>query len=551
MRKKIAPDLEHNRLKPAGVGCWTGLLFLPGVHANAKAGQELKAFQLLLGCLDLYFGWVTLLGAVFAVTHSSGCRGQSLRVPGLNCYRSSRSKSMRNLCCLCLIVVSVQVFESSVSARTNVATSTLSSAVQLAIDASTSGDTVMVPPGSATWLTPIAISGKALTLLGSGIDSTVITDRTTAGAINADVTGLNFVRISGFTVVASSTHTSAGLVNVDGSQATVGFRFDHNRLLIPSAISRGIIPKSTYGLIDNNVFDVTATSGSVQSVSVWGSSDSSDGGFTPWTRPLTLGSTNAVYIEDNTFNYSTQAEDSIDAYGGARLVIRGNTFNNISVGFHGTDSGNRRSMHSFEIYSNSFVNNSSTHLRAATIRGGTGVVFGNTYGGSGGAWNGVILMYYRACPPLDQSTWGTCNGTLWKLNSSSLSAQGSRVCSTSGTVGFDTVNRESLGPFGGSFQGYFDGPSPNGYPGRDQPGITTGQVSEPIYVWSNDGMDAGTYDGGYPPPGGIQAWIKAGRDYINNGSTPKPGYTPLPYPFPLNGIFGARPSAPKNVRVLE
>ena len=63
-----------------------------------------------------------------------------------------------------------------------------------------------------------------------------------------------------------------------------------------------------YGLIDHVMFDVTATGGSVQSVSVIGSPDGTDGGFTPWMRPLTLGTVNAVYIEDSSFTYSTQAE---------------------------------------------------------------------------------------------------------------------------------------------------------------------------------------------------------------------------------------------------
>ena len=43
--------------------------------------------------------------------------------------------------------------------------------------------------------------------------------------------------------------------------------------------SRGIAVTSVYGLIDNNTFDVTATSGYIQSLSIWGSSANSDGGL--------------------------------------------------------------------------------------------------------------------------------------------------------------------------------------------------------------------------------------------------------------------------------
>lgn len=54
------------------------------------------------------------------------------------------------------------------------------------------------------------------------------------------------------------------------------------------------------------------------------------------------------------------------------MVIRHNTFNNITVGFHGLDSGGRRLVFWFEVYDNGFTNNSATVLRAATVRGGTG-----------------------------------------------------------------------------------------------------------------------------------------------------------------------------------
>jgi hypothetical protein len=35
------------------------------------------------------------------------------------------------------------------------------------------------------------------------------------------------------------------------------------------------------------------------------------------------------------------------------------------------------------------------------------------------------------------------------------------------------------------------------------------------------------------PLQGIRAWIADGRDYINAGTTPKPGYAALAFPHPL------------------
>lgn len=439
-----------------------------------------------------------------------------------------------------------------------------SSDVQSAINSASAGDFVIVPAGNCTWTSAVKIANKKLTMTGAGIGVTNITDGVTGNssvlAVTASAT--NFVRVTGFTWIKGG-DKSGGSITFDGeciTCATVGFRFDHNRILIASASSHHhIVPIIVYGLIDNNIFDITATSGSIGILDPFGSSDSNDGGFTPWQRPLTLGSDKAVYFEDNTVNVSTSdagKEDVIDAYGGARLVIRHNTFLNTSIGFHGTDSGNRRSIVSFEIYNNTFTNNSSVTLRSGTIRGGTGVWFSNIYGGTHGSWNGFTLMLYRVVQPTQAGGWGVCNGTKYKLNSAVLTSDLSRQSSTSGTTGFSSVDRESIGPFGtGNFTSYLDGAGTGGYPCRDQPGTGPGQIVDGIYGWSNTGgVTIGTYDGG----SGISDanYLKSGHDYVNNGTTPKPGYTAYTYPHPLQASGGGGggtdsipPAAPSNLVV--
>jgi hypothetical protein len=438
------------------------------------------------------------------------------------------------------MIVFIGLSQNAARGATIQANSASSSDVQTAINSASSGDTVQVPAGNATWTTAVTISGKALNLIGAGGGATVITDGTGGGAISVNgCSSANFVRISGFGFQSQGSHTSSGMINISGVTFSTGFRIDNCYFLISSAITRGITTSDAYGVIDHCAFNTTATSGSVQCISPWGSSDGTDGGFTPWLHyagNFTLGDSNAVFIENNSFTDSPSdagTEDCIDGYGGARIVVRYNSFTNYSQGFHGTDSGNRRSIISFEIYSNNYVNNSSISLRAATIRGGTGVVFGNTYGGSQ-SWYGVTLMYYRACPALDHSTWGLCDGTQYLLGSTSLSSSGSRTCSASGTVGFNVNDNETLGAFGGLYVRYFDGNGPGGYPGRDQPGMAPGQILKPIYVWNNNGLTAGTYDGGSPPALGIANYILAGRDYVNS-STPPSGYVPYVYPHPLIG----------------
>lgn len=445
------------------------------------------------------------------------------------------------------------------------AASTSAANVQSAINAASSGEVVCVPAGTDTWSTGVTVAGKALTLQGAGIGTTTITDGTASGAMLGITAGpTNFVRVTAFTFVKGGDR-SDGTISVDpiGNIATntgVSFRIDHNRILIASASSTHfIVPTTVYGLIDHNTFDVTATSGSIGSIDPSGSNDGNDGGFTPWTRALTLGTDQAVYIEDNTFNYGSQSEDSIDAYGGARFVIRHNTFNNITVGFHGFDSGDRRAVFSWEIYSNTFTNNGSTRLRGATLRGGTGVVYNNVYGGSQ-LWDDITILIYRTSSCLDHSSWGACDGTNWQLGSTDYSAQAARTASTNGGVKFCSGNRDhlctadlncsSVGE--GTCSTFEDGAGTGGYACRDQVGRTHGQVLSPLYVWGNSGagnVGVGTYDGACIGSFPLSTYIQAGRDYYADGTT-MPGYAAYTYPHPLQG-GGASPTHQGRARVFR
>lgn len=425
-----------------------------------------------------------------------------------------------------------------------------SASVQACVDQANDGDTITIPPGSFTWTTTVNIS-KGITLQGAGLSLSHITDQGSGGAaLNVTCSAAHFVRVTGLEFIKSAAHTY-GMVQFNGTNLhgtfESGFRFDHCKLTFPSTGGRGVYVTAVYGLIDHNTIFVGGP-GSQQTVSVEGSFVGSDGGFTPWTQPLTLGTDKAVYVEDNTFDYNgnDQAEDAIDIYSGARIVVRHNTFLSCTQGFHGTDTGGMRSPVSFEIYSNTYTNNSARTIRALTVRGGTGVVYGNTYGGTHGAWYGVTLMYYRVCTVMNQAgAWQFCNGTVWQLGSTNLSSDQSRECSINGGVGFNSVDKETLGAWGGSYTRGFDGTGAGGYPGRDQPGIGPGQVSQPIYVWNNGGIGPSTYGGGDPGDQALlDALVRLGRDYFystdNSGS--RPGYTAFTYPHPLQGAPSPTPT---------
>ncbi len=431
-----------------------------------------------------------------------------------------------------------------------------SSDVQAKINLSADGDTVTIPAGSLTWSSGVTINNVGITLQGAGSNLTHI-----AASINTPVSvtcsAAHLVRVTGidFSDTAASpggmiTFASTNIHSVD----EVGFRLDNCKFTITIAAisgssSRAVTVGGIYGLIDHCSF-VLGVTGSTHFIDVNGSSISSDGGFTPWTRPLSLGTNKAVYIEDCSFDGNGHTMDSVvDGYSGCRVVFRHNTvLGGIDAGLHGTDSGGNRGSVSAEVYYNTYTNNTTNNVRAWTVRGGTGVFFNNTYSGTA-SWNGVTLQYFRAFEP--QSGWQQCDGTVLQLGSTDLSSNGSRTCSTNGGVGFNSTDKETLGTWGGSFQRGFDGTGTQGYPGRDQPGIGPGQASEPIRIW-NQTVGGGRWAGcsNCPDDDKLAVMIVANRDYFisTDASAARPGYTAYTYPHPLQGQ--GSPAPPQNLHTL-
>lgn len=212
-------------------------------------------------------------------------------------------------------------------------------------------------------------------------------------------------------------------------------------------------------------------------------------GDASWEEPLSLGTANAVYIEDCTF-LNNGPDGAMDGYNGARYVFRYNTLESTPLGHHGFDSGGYRSTFSTEIYNNKWTGSAWTIFHS---RGGTGVIFGNRIKGQYGAF---LLEYYRT-----QANYGTKWG---KLNGSN--------------------------PYDGNEDS-------SGYPARDQPGrstdagIKTPQLLEPVYGWNNrrNGREITISVHVYTKKSA--KIMKENRDFYNN--TKRPGYKPFTYPHPL------------------
>ena len=98
-----------------------------------------------------------------------------------------------------------------------------------------------------------------------------------------------------------------------------------------------------------------------------------------WNRPLDLGTSDAVFVEDCTFHNGDAGHERncIDGHQNARYVFRFNRVEGAYVETHGFCCHLTRGAFSLEAYGNVLDGIGEIHYRPFSLRGGTGVIFGN------------------------------------------------------------------------------------------------------------------------------------------------------------------------------
>jgi hypothetical protein len=410
-----------------------------------------------------------------------------------------RSKQIFAVTLLSLSVLTV----SSGIAGTVIAASCSQNDVQAAVNDSVDGDTVLVPPGTCAWTSSVSIPAtKGIVLQGAGIGNTVISI-TSGNALDMEGVEGTCSRVTGFTFNRTGSDST---IHINGT--CKAWRFDNNRLTGDKFHDAIVVKGITYGVIDHNVL----VNGRVLV-------SSSTLGHDSWLLPLTLGTANAVYIEDNEYP-ATVFSNAVDANKGARFVFRYNTLTDTYVEAHSGCQNHGRGVFSWEIYGNTF-NTTKWIYRPFLLRAGTGVVYDNVLTGQ---WTRPKIDVD------DQRSCLTCGG-LWSAE----------LCN--GNSAFDGNN---VGE--------------NGYPCRDQIGRSTddslfsnapypAQALEPAYAWDNTYGGTGVLIEHNPALcSNSENHIQENRDYFNNAE--RPNYTPYPYPHPL--VLGAQPpNAPQGLRTAE
>ena len=402
--------------------------------------------------------------------------------------------------------------------------------VQTAVSASHDGQNVCIPAGNVTWTSTLTIGDpfnlgtnplKAITLHGAGMGSTVITD---------GITGTNTTRILRWNTEANSTLTRLtgitfqGGVNADPyndplvyfSGQNSSTRVDHC-MFIPT---QNVIPGLRWdggmiGVIDHNTFNISAGQGFGMYLfhNAW--TDSScpgnpcDYGDYSWHAANTLGTVNAIYVENNTFTNNqsvTQQYYANDGWMGGRVVYRYNTYVNTTWANHGTESSGRwRSQRQFEVYNNTFsLADTNSFEDFLDVRGGTGVIYNNiatNTGGSGTISAFAALKNFRSNQAF--SPWGQCTGSNgWDQNANI-------------TNGYRCMDQVGAG-VGDLLASNFT-PTPVAW---------LNEVLDPVYVWNN------TLNGAISAAViSDNSVITLNQDYYSGIA--RPGYSAYTYPHPL------------------
>jgi hypothetical protein len=422
------------------------------------------------------------------------------------------------------------------------------------IAAAADGDTINGPVGggTATWTSAVSSSHTNLLINGNGCNITI------AGSDIFNLTWTNQAvtpRITNFTI---NGYAGGAIFTINGNVSA--FRIDHITINAATPVGNCTTgnPCNPYfiwfghGSFDRLYKDL---SGLVDHITYNCTSDNTCDAFLfygrdwNWLSPHTMGTVNAIYIEDSSFTCSActgQHFNTVtDAQHGARFVVRHNTMQNMSISEHDVGVGLDRGTRQYEVYNNTFTcrgSASASCFNALAVRGGTNLIFNNTLqmdASNGLSGWGVVAfseIFRLADPGCGQIPWngirvanpdvilapgndpsGTCGGSVlpgpstggvcsdfYPHNQTSpfawCSAQGGSCDANPpisggqcGTAIYSGLPDYTGGSVTNTLLTQIDGTGVGGYPARDQSAAGPDQganhtqvgAAEPLYIFNN------------------------------------------------------------------
>lgn len=293
--------------------------------------------------------------------------------------------------------------------------------IRAAVAAASDGDSVIIPAGACN-VSNVIQSFNAINIYGSNAASTILYDCVTIQGSNPktlavfefEATNTTKIRLNGLAIRGATNGFTRASPNQNG---TVQFQGNNPQIRVDNCSfsllsGRDLVVQGCSGVADHNSFLSTnnqmcfvGAKNLTGSADLWGDSS--------WTNPVQMGTSNAMYFENNTFEdlrVGGPGKNAVDSQFGARWVFRYNTCKNCNLGKHGTETGGRaRGAYWSEVYSNTFTCDTDSRKQSVVldIRSGTDVLFGNTETG---------FANHLARMDVNRSTdtfpsWGGANGT--------------------------------------------------------------------------------------------------------------------------------------------
>ncbi|MEK7153638.1 MAG: fibronectin type III domain-containing protein, partial [Patescibacteria group bacterium] len=296
--------------------------------------------------------------------------------------------------------------------------------VQNAINIAVAGDTVQIPAGTCTWTQTVTLA-KSIILRGESEAGTIIVDglNRSTNVVNINVmTGSGLTEVSHLTFDGNNNDTAGNggsffEVSGTGTLWHIG-HITYNA----SGKQRFATVYARKGLMDWLTGTLPYQQGT-GAIYVFNGKVGSEPYFdVGWSQPQNLGTDDALYIENSTFNGTAAGAGipwAIDGWRAARVVFRHNILNDVYLDNHGTESSSRlRGARTFEILDNTFaLSSTKVWPEFFDVRSGTGVVRGNTVTVLGSGW----LSYFMVLNDLRLNDtfppWGIADGVnAWDKN---------------------------------------------------------------------------------------------------------------------------------------
>jgi hypothetical protein len=483
------------------------------------------------------------------------------------------------------VVVVVNV---NAQSKTIAAASCNASDVQNALNQAGDGDTVTIPAGTCVWTTQVSWTAPAnVTLRGAGDlslggnDSTVIVDNypgnTTLFSITTNALGT--FRMTGITIQGGTGALKNNRV-VEVKGLSKQFRMDHlhiNTMTYSPRNNSGAMRISGWvnGVVDHSLIEA------YQGIDVW--FDRYNGtsyGDGSWAADTNFGSSDFIFIEDNTFNWDTALGRANDCQAGGKWVLRHNTGAKGGQTHPTGGAGRIRGCRAWEMYENTLASTfSGGTYDAMWASSGTGLIWGNS---SPGGFNNFVTLHSMRRDNSTYSQTATPNG--WGYCGTSFSGTGSSWDgNTNVPTGYPCLDQPGRG-VGSLLSGAFPSTINTGTGTISAPS----QKLEPLYewgnvvvlrptgggsYWSNDGgfaenQDYYLYTPSFNGTSGVGTGLLSARPAActtgvafwatDSGTlfqcsamnTWTEYYKPYPYPHPLTLGDKPIPAAPNNFRVV-